>query len=185
MLRKIGIPALLAVVICVAAVLAITSSTPKETYEFNASPQEVIIFADVQQIPGPPRDSCPHVLRPVLRVWGDGLTYVDNRLYDQKATNFFGVLSADQIEDQLSFLDRQGFLKSYDLGAVNPAGTWIEMGVNLKATAVKYSGGTDLKPQLLVQLIDRLAPLLQPVQAGSLLDERVKDAIRLAETPCN
>ena len=189
-MRKIGIPAILALIICAVAILTTTSSTPTETYEFDANPETVVIFADLQPRPGPPRENCLHNLIPVLRIWGDGLTYINNAIYDPTATNYIGVLSPVQIKDQISFLERHGFLKSYDLGPVNPAGTWIEMGANLLtiswiSTSVKYSGGTDLKPQLLVQLNDRLTPLLLPIQAGTPLDERVQAAESLMKTPCN
>ena len=190
MMRKIGIPAILALIICAVAILATTTSTPTETYEFNASPETVVIFADLQPRPGPPRENCPHILVPVLHIWGDGLTYINNAMYDPAATNYAGFLTPEQIKDQLSFLERHGFFKSFDLGPVNPAGTWIEMGANfhtisLMSISVKYSGGTDFKPQLLVQLIERLTPFLQPIKAGTPQDQRVLAAESLMKLPCN
>ncbi len=184
MVRKIGIPAILALIICTVAVLAISSSTPKETYEYTASPDTVVFFTDLQPRPGPPI-KCPHIPIPVMRIWGDGLTYINNQMYDQNATNYAGILSSDQIKDQLSLLDRYGFLKNFDLGPVNPAGTWIEMGAHLKTSSVKSSGGVDFRPQLLVLLIDRLTPFLQPIQSNTILDDRIKAAQSLWSNTCN
>ncbi len=185
MARKVGIPVIMAVVICTAAIFAITSSTPKEAYEFNRSPETIVIFVDVQPDPGPPLPSCPHVPIPVLRVWGDGLTYINNQMHDLDAINYAGVLEPEQVNDQLSFLDRQGFFKSIDLGGVNPSGTWIEMGANLETISIKYSGGVDLWPKLLVQLIDRLTSYLQPIYLITPLDERITAAQSLWNRPCN
>ncbi len=185
MAHKFGIPAILALVICAAAILATTSSTPKEAYEFDAGSKTIVIFANVQPLPGPPLPSCPHVPIPVLRIWGDGLTYINNQMHDQNAINYAGVLKPEQISDQLSFLDRQGFFNGIDLGGVNPAGTWIEMGANLATTSVKYTGGVDLWPKLLAQLIDRMTPYLQPLYLINPLDERITAAQSLWNRPCN
>ena len=185
MIRKIAIPTLLALVVCAAAILATTSSTPKELDDFYANPEIAVIYANIQPRPGGPRENCPNIPIPVLSVWGDGLAFINNSMYDRNATNYVGVLTSDQIKDQLSFLDRHGFLKSFDLEPVNPAGTWIEMGANLKTVSVKYEGGANFKPQLLMQLIDRLTPFLQPVQVNTPLDERILKALSPYPESCN
>jgi len=148
--------------------------------DYDSSPNAIIIYADIQPYPGapPPGKECLRRFVPRLRIWGDGLVFLDIGMFGRTPPfQWNGQLDCEQLRTILKFLNEQGFFVKWEPGMINPAGTWFRMGANLKSKDVEYSGG-DLEPPLYADLVRQIMPHLTP------LSEQPSDArirILLAE----
>lgn len=150
--------------------------TPDLYYE--ASPEQVIMDADVQPHPGPPEPgtTCRYDSVPMLRIWGDGLVFLDILQYGVTGpTLWSGRLSNGQIHALLVSLQSQGFFSHQwipeEKNGPNPAGTWFRIGVHLKYTSDVYLS-YDLTPAPYQALVDMIKPDLTPFILDNLPDPR-------------
>src|SRR5574341_1608386 len=143
--------------------------------DYDNSPYALVIFADIQPYPGapPPGKECLRRFVPRLRIWGDGLVFIDIAMFGKTPPfQWNGQLDREQLRAILKFLSEQGFFDKWDPGTPNPAGTWFRMGANLKSKNVEYSGG-DLEPPLYAGLVRQIMPRLTPLSEASS-DARIK-----------
>ena len=164
----------------------IDASTPL-SLKYDHSLDNIVIYADVQPYPGAPEPGkeCLATYQPRLRIWGDGLVYLNIASADQSPPfQFEGIFDQNKITELLRFLKIGGFFNHWNPGEINPAGTWFKMGVNLKRTQLQYEGG-DLDPPLYHELIrENILPSLTPLDESNQHDERIEAILRESEN-CN
>jgi hypothetical protein len=153
---------------------------------YNTSRDHVILYADVQPIPGglPRGTTCRYDSIPRLRIWGDGLVFLDVSQFGVPGSVLWsGVLPAEQIQALLAFLQGQGFFNHrWTPSGANPAGTWLTIGSQLKSGTEEYSTG-DLSPGLYQELISRIQPSLTPFTLNDLPDPRF-NALHIGTRDC-
>ena len=78
---------------------------------YDLHPNINILYVDSQINSGPPRlgEICRFPTVPILRIWGDGLTFLDNSFYEDPAPLYAGHLSPGQIQTVLNFRLRAWF----------------------------------------------------------------------------
>lgn len=134
--------------------------------DYDNSSNAIVIYADIQAYPGapPPGKECLRRFVPRLRIWGDGLIFLDIGMFGRTPPfQWNGQLDQEQLRSILKFLNDQGFFGKWNPGIPNPAGTWFKMGANLKSKNVEYLGG-DLEPQLYADLVRQIMPHLTPLE---------------------
>ena len=151
---------------------------------YDPNPDNPVLFADVQAYPGAPEPGkeCLRAFRPRLRVWGDGLVYLNIASANQSPPFLYaGHFDPEQISGLLRFLKAGGFFNSWDPGYLNPAGTWFRMGANLKSAQFQYQGG-DLDPPLYHELVhENILPFLTPLDESGQQDGRIEAILRESE----
>jgi hypothetical protein len=152
--------------------------------DYDNSPDNVVIYADVQPYPGAPEPGkeCLAQYQPRLRIWGDGLVYLNIAMADKPPPFYWeGKFDKNRITELLRFLKMGGFFNSWNPGEINPAGTWFRMGVNLMKTHVQYEGGV-LDPPLYHTLVhENILPSLTPLPESGNNDERIAAILRESE----
>ncbi len=152
---------------------------------YDDSPENIVIYADVQPYPGAPKpgEECLASYQPQLRIWGDGLVYLNIVSgYESPPLEWEGKFDENKITELLKFLKNEGFFKSWNPGEINPAGTSFRMGANLKKTRVVYERGV-LDPPLYHTLIhDKVLPSLTPLSESGKNDERIAAILRAFES---
>jgi hypothetical protein len=156
--------------------------------DYDNSPDNIVIYADVQPYPGAPEpgEECLATYQPQLRIFGDGLVYLNIASgYESQPLEWEGKFDESKITELLMFLKKEGFFNSWNLGEinpVNPAGTGFRMGANLEATQVVYEGGGALDPPLYHTLIhEKVLPSLTPLSESGKNDERIAAILRAIE----
>jgi hypothetical protein len=160
------------------------AETAQLSLDYDHSPDQVVIYADVQPVPGGPElgKECLATYQPRLRIWGDGLVYVNIASVDESPPfQWEGKFDRKKIAELLEFLEAGGFFNSWNPGAINEAGTMFRMGANLKKTQVSYEGGV-LDPPLYHRLIhEHILPYLRPLAGPGKRDERVSAILKESE----
>lgn len=135
---------------------------------YDLHPNINILYVDSQINSGPPRlgEICRFPTVPILRIWGDGLTFLDNSFYEDPAPLYAGHLSPGQIQTVLNFLYARGFIsnqakfyKIWSPSGPNPASDSFFIGVRLKTIEKEYTSG-DTPPALFGELIKMIKPYL-------------------------
>ena len=154
--------------------LALAACTSAPDLAYDNRPDVVVIYADLRA-EGPPRldVTCRFESVPILRIWGDGLVFLDASGPRQNDPPLWsGKLTSEQLSDSLAALNRQGFFdNTWKPDGPNPAGDWFYVGGNLKSKTVKYSSG-DLNPVLYHDLVTKLKPHLTPFALDNKPDAR-------------
>lgn len=158
----------------------------KPDLTYNTSPDHVILYADIQPFPGPlpPGTSCRYDSVPRLRIWGDGLVFLDDSQYASLGTVLWsGKLSVEQVQALLVFLQGQGFFTHrWMTDSANPAGVGLQIGSQLKTGSEEYGSG-DLNPPRYRELIGRIKPSLTPFTLDNLPDHRF-NALHIGTREC-
>lgn len=165
------------------AALPVTSSpslTSTVDLSYDPAPGIVIIDADFQPgIAGVPYHqgiTCRYETIPRLRIWGDGLVFLEVSEYGKSGPPLWtGHLNPPQIQDVLTFLSEQGFLDGWTPSVAdgpNPAATWIGLGVHLKNRSILHGSG-NLDWALYAVLVARLLPNLTPLLVQPTTDARI------------
>ncbi len=151
---------------------------------FDTGPDALVIYADIQPHAVLPKgQECLFSYVPRLRVWGDGLVYLNiSRRGIEPPYEWTGRLSQEEIQQALTLLAKAGFFGKWDPGAANPSGTSFRMGAHLKSKSVEYESG-DLAPVLYGDIIDKIQPFLLPLEPGDLADSRISTVIKQTK-PC-
>jgi hypothetical protein len=162
-------------------ILARFSETDPLSLNYDKSPNNIVIYADVQPYPGAPElgKECLAAYQPRLRIWGDGLVYL-NIASDNQSPPFQweGKFDQNKITELLRFLMVEGFFNSWNPGDLNPSGTSFRMGADLKNTHVNYEGG-DFGPPLYQKLInEKVLPSLTPLSESGKSDARIAAILR-------
>jgi hypothetical protein len=145
----------------------VTGCAAQPDLSYESRPDQVILYADIQPIAGapPPNTTCRYLFVPRLRIWGDGLVFLDvseSGLTDPPLWS--GQLTPEQIKDVLTSLQRLGFFDKdwqIDTYGPNPSGTWFQIGAHLKTQDAEHSSGV-LKPSFYQDLIGKIKPSLTP-----------------------
>jgi hypothetical protein len=165
--------------------------TPTTEIRYDPQPNALVIYADIQPLPGAPPQGmkCLYETVPRLRVWGDGLVFLDVSEYGKKDPPLWtGQFSQSQMVDTLAFLDMEGFLDSWTPAVSdvpNPAGTSITLGVYLKTrTIIHGSGNMDwpLYTELINKLLSDLTPLIIQPETDSRIT-KLNIGSRVCSTP--
>ncbi len=155
---------------------------PDLAYDSHAT--SVVIYADMRWYPGatPPDQPCLGQFFPRLRVWGDGLVFLDvSQAGLEGPVQWSGNLTSAQLQSALETLNANGFFSGLTPGIPNPAGTWLRIGVHLQTKSFEYQMG-DLNPTLYVQLIDQIKPHLKPINQQEEMDSRIKSILAVIQS---
>jgi hypothetical protein len=111
-----------------------------------------------------------------LRVWGDGLAYLDAWLpASSNDANWSGRLSASQVRDMLGYLANQGYLNNWTPAPgdiPNAVGTYLSLGVHLNAGSIEH-GSADGSWPVYADFAARLKAELSPLTVGPDTDPRI------------
>lgn len=154
------------------AALPITSTVD---LSYDPAPGMVILYGDVQPLAGAPPIGmkCLYETVPTLRIWGDGLVFLDVSAYGASGPPLWtGHLSPAQVQDVLAYLADQGFMDDWTPSVPSAAGTGIGLGVHLKSGS-KDQGSGDLKWPFYEALVRRLLPMLTPLNLQPDTDTRI------------
>jgi hypothetical protein len=165
--------------------LALAACTSATDLTYDNRSDVVVIYADLRA-EGPPRlgVTCRFESIPTLRIWGDGLIFLDASGTRQNDSRFWsGKLTPDQLNDTLAALNQQGFFdNTWKPDGPNPAGDWFYIGGNLKSKTVTYSSG-GLNPVLYQDLVTKLKPHLTPFALDNKPDARF-DSLNIGTREC-
>lgn len=142
---------------------------------YDNNPESEIIYADLYWLAGSPTpgEECYAKFFPRLRIWGDGLVFLDVSYAGKEQPWYWsGYLTPDQIRYLLKSLQAQDFFGSWTPEGPNPSGTSLRIGAHLKTQSVEYYSG-DLGPKLYTQLMDQIMPSLQPLVEQKVNDPRI------------
>jgi hypothetical protein len=171
---------LIVIIILVILGLYAVSRMRQFDYSYNSSAQNVVIYSDLKWypvVPPPAEPTCLGQFFPSLRVWGDGLVFLDPWTAGQPELRYWtGWITSEKIQALLASLRSYGFFGGWTPVGPNPAATWLRIGVHLNNQSWEYSTG-DLSPKLYTQLIDQLMPQLSPVDPRAEIDFRVTGLI--------
>jgi hypothetical protein len=149
-------------------------------FSYDISPQNIVIYSDLKWYPiVPPSDkpACSGQFFPSLRVWGDGLVFMDPWTAGQPEAHYWsGQLTPETIQALLASLRARGFFGGWTPIGPNPAATWLRIGVHLENGSWEYSTG-DLSPQIYTQLIDQIMPQLHELYPQAATDFRLTGLI--------
>jgi hypothetical protein len=166
-----------------------TGCAPQPDLSYESRPDQIILYADIQPIAGapPPNTTCRYLFVPRLRIWGDGVVFLDISESGLTAPSLWsGTLTSEQIKDVLLSLQRLGFFDKdwqIDTYGPNPAGTWFQMGAHLKTQDVEHSSGV-LKPSFYQDFIDTIKPSLTPFSIDNKPDARF-DQLNIGTRDCS
>jgi hypothetical protein len=152
---------------------------------YERKPDEIVIYADIQPYPvaPAPEQECLARFVPRLRVWGNGLVYLDiSSARQDPPWQWTGRLDHDQIRDLLSFLDTQGFFNNWEGEPPDETAKACRLGANTLQKSVEYTVGR-MEPVLYTQLVERIKPALRPLIPQDTHDPRI-DSILSAHDPC-
>lgn len=139
--------------------------------QFDSNPQAIILYIDIRY-PG----LCP--FRPLMRVWGDGLAFLEE---DSPSS---GHLNPAALHTLLDILKSEHFFIGWQADGPNPAGTALKIGARLKdKPVVEYTSG-NLGPTLYVRIKETIQPALKPLAEQSTVDERIAALLKENEN-CN
>ncbi len=178
MLRNRYLITLLMITFILVLIIALASigHDTSHVLSYDPNPDNTVISADLRRYPGlPPLDQpCLGDYFPTLRVWGDGLVFLDISRADLKGPGqWTGTLTPEQIRSALTLLQSGGFFSGYTPIGPNPAGTSLRLASHLLSQSIVIESG-DLQPAIYTQLIDRLKPLLQPISQDQSYDPRIE-----------
>src|SRR5579859_1268686 len=159
-------------VVTLTAVQPITATVDTS---YDLSPGMVVLYADIQPIAGAPLEGmkCLYETVPRLRIWGDGLVFLDVSQYGSSDPPLWtGHLSPAQIQDVLTLLLDQGFMGEWTPSEVSAAGSGIGLGVHLKSGSKEHGTGY-LGWPLYSALVSRLLPKLTPLNLQPDTDTRI------------
>jgi len=142
---------------------------------YDNGPDSVVIYADIRSYPGapPPGQECLGKFSPQLRIWGDGLVFLDTSAYGKNPPwHWSGYLTPVQMQSVLKSLEGQGFFGDWTPTGPNPAATYLRVGAHLKAQSIEYMTG-DLEPRLYTHLTDQIMSGLQPLTQQNANDVRL------------
>ena len=146
---------------------------------YDNNPENVVIYADIRSYPGapPPGQECLGKFFPRLRIWGDGLVFLDiSDVGVNPPWQWNGYLTPIQLQSVLKLFEGQGFFGSWTPEVPNPAGTYLRVGVHLKAQSVEYYSG-EMELKLSTQLTNQIMPVLQPLAQQNANDARISTVL--------
>ncbi len=158
--------------------LLVSACNPSNKNTYATDPQTIVIYADLEINSGAPRlgVTCRFPSVPVLRVWGDGLTFV--RIPDRSGTtvdkSYKGILSPQQVGDLLDYLTGQGFFGDWTPEMASPAANYLNVGINL-VTQSKERAFSSLRPVFYNGLLGRLTSILAQVTPADIVEPRIHD----------
>lgn len=160
-------------------------NTPTSVPQFNNQPDAVIIFVDIHYpgVPLPTRSPndryCAYL--PSLRVWGDGLAFLDEGIQNEYSSVLSGNLDQATLQKLLEILNADNFFASWKASTpypVNPSGTSLKIGAQLKdKPVIEYTMGA-LNPPVYEQLLETIKPVLKPLAEQSKVDERILEILK-------
>jgi hypothetical protein len=170
---------------------SVTVQHPIGDFGYDSTPDTVVISADYQ--PGVEgiafQMTCRYETVPMLRIWGDGLVFLDTSANDHNAAPLWtGRLTSAQMQDVLIFLSTQGYLDGWTPAAAdgpNPAAIFIDLGVHLKDRSIENGSG-DIGWPLYGELVKRMLPGLASLRVGPDTDMRIANlniGSRVCTTP--
>jgi hypothetical protein len=151
---------------------------PGTMIPYDNNPDNVVVYTDIRTYPGapPPGQECLGRYFPRLRIWGDGLVFLEISSANVNQPSLWsGHLTPNQMQLILNFLNKQGFFDSWTPQVPNPAGTGLQIGTHLKERSFEYS--LDLETNIYTQLIAQLLPELQPFSQQTLNDARLTQVL--------
>ena len=171
-----------AILVLVTTFGLVTSSCAPSTLNnaniYASDPQTVVIYADLEMNSGAPRSgvTCRFPSVPVLRVGGDGLTFV--RILDRTGTTddklYKGILSSQQVGELLDYLTGQGFFGDWTPEVASPAANDLNVGINL-VTHSNARAFSSLEPVFYRGLLGRLTSALAPITPADIVEPRIHD----------
>jgi hypothetical protein len=170
--------------------------TPSSTTNltFDPAANNIVVFADFRNFAEPPREHevCQFDSIPLLRIWGDGLTFLDlGYTPDDIPNRWEGCLDPNQLQDLLHYLEENAFF-STQITFTNKWAPptpylpkrWYQLGVNLRSHSVVYESPTvDLFWNDFSVL---LRSFLSPLEISEEIDPRIRNlniGSRLCTTP--
>ena len=151
---------------------ALPPLTPTTDLSYDPDPSTVILNADVL----PREATCRRAMVAGLRLWGDGLLYLNDPWYHPTDSTLWGAsLSPSQVEDVLTFLSKQEFLHDWTPSPADvpsAAGTGITLAVHLRHYSIVHGSGNLVWP-FYRTVLDHLSPMLRPMIPNVYTDPRI------------
>lgn len=166
----------------------------KTNLSFDPVANKVVVFADYRNFAEPPHqhEVCQFDTIPLLRIWGDGLTFLDlGYTPDDIPNRWEGYLDPNQLQDLLYYLEENAFF-SAQIDFINKWGpptpyipkAWYQLGVNLRSLSVVYESPTvDL---FWDEFSVHLRSFLSQLEISEKTDPRIRNlniGSRLCSTP--
>jgi hypothetical protein len=151
---------------------ALPPLTPTTDLSYDPDPSTVILNADVL----PRGATCRRAMVAGLRLWGDGLLYLNDPWYRPTDSTLWGAsLSPSQVEDVLTFLSKQEFLHDWTPSPADvpsAAGTGITLAVHLRHYSIVHGSGNLAWP-FYRTVLEHLSPMLRPMIPNVDTDSRI------------
>lgn len=166
---------LVTVLLVIGSIAALVIWSPLVDYGFNNSPNSVVIRADLEINSGAPLKGqiCQYPSVPVLRVWGDGLVFIDDfDLQSQSTSLYKGRLSEQEIEELIEFIRTQGFFGNWTPDGPSPAANYLHVGVSLKQYTYQQTFAA-IPPSFYSELVEMLKPKLALFARGRAGELRI------------
>lgn len=146
---------------------------------YDPNPDNAVISADLRSYAGapPPDQPCLGQYFPRLRIWGDGLVFLDISTASSTASGrSSGRITPSQINSALTLLAENGFFGGFTPAGPNPAGTSLRLAIHVRSQSAVFESG-DITLKLYTQLVDQLKPYLQPIPRSESDDSRVQNIL--------
>lgn len=150
---------------------------PAPTPYFDLNPETVILYADIHYpgVPVQPRTPADRycVFTPLLRIWGDGLTYLSSSIYFNAENVLIGKLGPATLPTLYDILNADKFFSGWKKSTSNPAGTVLKLGAQLKGKHVTEYESSGLQPHVYLRLVETIEPQLEPLTQQGVVDPRI------------
>jgi hypothetical protein len=152
------------------------TAPPPATYSgdlsYDPDPSTLILTTGML----PPATECQHAMFAGLRLWGDGLLYLNDALIAPGESTLWGAtLSPSHVAGVLTFLKNQGFMNDWTPSAADRpsgAGTGMTLAVHLRHYSIAHSWDSTDWP-FYRALLNYLIPMLRPIIPNADTDRRM------------